>query len=122
MQTITCNIAQASERGWTNIVAQLLPHTDPAIENNRAIRDASYNGHTDVVKLLLQHPRVDPTAVDNEALLVACENGHVDIVELLISHPKIKQQLSNLRHKALRAAQDNERLEVVQLLDSISYL
>lgn len=122
MQTMTCNIAQASERGWTNIVAQLLPRTDPTMEDNRAVRDASYNGHTDVVKLLLQHPRVDPTAVINEALMVACENGHVDIVELLVSHPKVKQQLADIRNRALRLAQDNERQDIVQLLDSISCL
>jgi serine/threonine-protein phosphatase 6 regulatory ankyrin repeat subunit B len=50
---------------------------------------ASFNGHTQVVKLLLIHPTINPylPLVDGTtALHIACEKGYVDIVQLLVDH------------------------------------
>ena len=47
---------------------------------------ASYNGHTEIVSLLLNDPRVDPRAMDNAAIRCASHNGHTEIVQLLQQH------------------------------------
>jgi hypothetical protein len=38
---------------------------DPSAEDNDAIRVAVKNGHEEIVKILLQDPRVDPSSLDN---------------------------------------------------------
>jgi hypothetical protein len=53
---------------------------DPSAEDNAAIRVASEEGHTEIVRLLLQDPRVDPSA---DAIKIASANGYEDIVQLL---------------------------------------
>ena len=63
--------------------AVLKDGVDPSIGDNYAIRNASAEGHTEIVRLLLQDPRVDPTARDNMALRLAILNNHLDIVKLL---------------------------------------
>jgi hypothetical protein len=50
---------------------------DPAIEDNRAIRGASFRGHLAVVNCLLQDARVDPAAQDNCAIFLASQEGHL---------------------------------------------
>jgi Ankyrin repeats (3 copies) len=44
---------------------------------------ASYNGYSEVVKILLMDERVDPSADDNEAIKWASANGHLEVVKLL---------------------------------------
>ena len=43
-----------------------LEEVDPSEDGNYAIRYASYNGHTDIVKLLLQDERVKDTLSKEE--------------------------------------------------------
>lgn len=45
-----------------------LKPVNPACADNFCIRAASENGHLEVVKVLLQDPRVDPAAVNNYAI------------------------------------------------------
>lgn len=104
-------IAQAAERGYTQLVRDNVMRVDPTIENNRAIRDASFNGHDDIVKILLTHPLVDPNANNSEALLSAIINGHKEIVELLINDKRTKIPLN-----ALDVAIENEREEIAEIL------
>jgi len=49
---------------------------------NMSFRDAIYNGDTDVVKLLLNDPRVDPASENNNAIRGAAEYGRTDVVKL----------------------------------------
>jgi hypothetical protein len=51
--------------------------------DNHAIKKASENGHTDVVKLLLADPRVDPSAEANYAIRMARQFGHTEVIKLL---------------------------------------
>jgi ankyrin repeat protein len=67
---------------------------------------ASQSGHIEVVKLLLNHPKVDPSA-DNQygmnfinlnifkAIQFASRNGHVNVVKLLLNHPKVDPSAEN---------------------------
>ena len=47
---------------------------------------ASDKGHTEIVRLLLQDPRVNPADRNNKAIIWASENGHTKIVRLLEEH------------------------------------
>ena len=44
------------------------------------LEEASENGHTEVVRLLLTDPRVDPAAEDNCAIRYASRNGHTEVI------------------------------------------
>jgi hypothetical protein len=89
-----------------------LNHIDPAIEkalNGRwesAISLASENGHVEVVKLLLNDPRVDPSAYNNDAIRWASKYGHVEVVKLLLNDPRVDPSVAN--NYAIRLASENE--------------
>jgi hypothetical protein len=65
-----------------------------------AIRLASQYGHIEVLKLLLNHPKVDPSANNNigmnfislnifKAIQLASRNGHIEVVKFLLNLPKV---------------------------------
>jgi len=110
-QQIQITIAQAAERGYTDLVRDNVMKVDPTIENNRAIRDASFNGHTEIVKYLLSNPLVDPNAENSDALLSAIANGHTDIVQLLIADKRTK-----IPSNVLDIALENEREDILEIL------
>jgi hypothetical protein len=83
---------------------------DPGANNNEAIREASKNGHTKVVELLLKDRRVNP----NEALRDASKNGHIKVVKLLLKDRRVNPTVNN--NEALREANKNGHTRVVQLL------
>ena len=57
------NFLNAVRQGGLPVISNLLRYEqiDPSANNNEAIQLASVYGHIDVVKLLLQDPRVDPS-------------------------------------------------------------
>lgn len=74
------------------------PDIDPADEHNQALRAASEEGHTQMVKLLLTDPRVHPmqeieNLEDNDdvvdPLIVACQHGYIDVVKVLLADPRV---------------------------------
>ena len=71
-----------------------LEEVDPSEDGNYAIRMASINGHTEVVRLLLQDRRVDPSDDNNKSIKWASRNGHTDIVKLLLQDERVKDTLS----------------------------
>ncbi len=60
-----------------------------------AIIKASANGHTEIVKLLLDDPRVDPSVLFNEAIMDASANGHTEIVKLLLEDSRVDPSAGN---------------------------
>ena len=52
------------------------------------MRQASTNGHTEIVSLLLADPRVDPSADDNFAVRWASRYGRIEVVSLLLADPR----------------------------------
>ena len=64
-------------------------YLDPSILNNKAIIEASENGHHQVVNALLADPRVDPSAQNNQAIIKASENGHHQVVNVLLTDPRV---------------------------------
>jgi len=107
------NFIQAVRDGDLEKVKLLLPISDPSENNSDAIRWASYNGHLEVVKLLLSDPRVDSSDV-NTAIRYASSNGRTEIVKFLLADPRVDPSANN--SDAIRWASNNGHLEVVKLL------
>jgi ankyrin repeat protein len=87
---------------------------DPSDNNNYAIRCSSYNGHLEVVKLLLTDPGVNPSARNNEAIRWASHNGHLEVVKLLLTDKRVDP--SDRDNLAIRWASQKGHIEVVKLL------
>jgi len=100
---------------YVEIVAGLIKEGfDPSHNDNYAIQLASRNGHLEVVKLLLQDPRVDPSADDNYAIELAFRKGHLEVVKLLLQDPRVDPSADD--NYAIQQASKNGLLEVVKLL------
>jgi hypothetical protein len=80
--------------------------------DNRALRWAAENGHTEIVKLLLKS-EADVHAMDDYALRRAAENGHTKIVKLLL---KAGANVHARADYALRWAVMYDHTEVVKIL------
>jgi len=104
----------ASENGHTEIVKLLIPVSDPKVFRSTALRLAASNGHIEIVKLLI--PVSDPKASESSALRFAARNGYTEIVKLLIP---ISDPMSH-NSKALRLAAYNGHIEIVKLLIPVS--
>ncbi|KAJ3244544.1 hypothetical protein HDU77_009838 [Chytriomyces hyalinus] len=98
---------------------------DPTIDSNSPLFYACSGGHSKVVELLLQDPRVDPNAAlkqsivfeehterRNRHLLAAARNGHEDVVRLLLSDKRRDGEES----EALVEASQEGHARVVDLL------
>src|SRR3972149_5015286 len=106
-------IRYASSKGLIEVVRSLLQH--PRVNpTTYAIQEASKNGHIDIVRLLLQDPRVDPSDNNNCAIQVAIKNGHIEIVRLLLSDPRVDPSACN--NRALKTAVERGYTKIVKLL------
>ncbi|KAI8911474.1 ankyrin repeat-containing domain protein [Gorgonomyces haynaldii] len=78
-----------SRRGFKRAVGRLVHFYDVDIGfgDSWALRDACWNGHLEICKLLL--PKSDPSSFDNDALLGAVVNGHYHVCELLLDDPRV---------------------------------
>lgn len=117
--------APMSNFGWVvscnNLkgVALLLsiPNAVAPEENyNQCIREASYLGHTEMMKLLLADPRVDPSDYGNDALISAAEEGWTEIVQLLLADDRVKKDAGIQDNKALYGAVRSGFTDIVELL------
>ena len=79
---------------------------------------ASLNGHTDVVKLLIEnHARVNSRGRNGTtALWAAAQNGHTDIVELLIQNDANVNKKDRDFTAPLWIASQNGHTDIVKLL------
>jgi hypothetical protein len=67
---------------------------DPNFDSNYSIRWASREGYTEVVKQLLNDPRVDPSDFNNCCIGLARANGHKEVVKLLLSDKRVRDKLT----------------------------
>jgi ankyrin repeat protein len=75
---------------------------------------SSENGHTEIVRLLLNDPRVDPKANDNHAIRISSKNGHTEVVRLLLNDPRVDPSANN--NTAIRLSSKNGHTEVFLML------
>ncbi len=109
------DLIEAIKNNNTIEVSSLLRSgVDPSANDNEAIRWASMDGHTSVVKLLLEDPRVDPSADDNQAIRWASADGYTDIVKLLLEDPRVDPSAHG--DDAIRRASEQGHTSVIKLL------
>ena len=85
-------LAKAAFAGSISTVRYLFEErgVDPGADDNYAFCRAAWNGHIDVVQLLLDLPLergADPAADDNYVFRHAVEKRHTDVVQLLLDLP-----------------------------------
>jgi len=106
-------LGSASYYGHLEVVKLLIDYgANIKIDNNRAVRYASMMGHYDVVKLLIEND-ADIYAKDNAAVKYASQNGHYETVKLLIDSGADIHAENNY---AVRYASENGHYETVKLL------
>lgn len=87
-------LSAAAAKGNLEIVRLLLSdeRVDPLAKDDQAIIMASYNGHADIVRLILDaavdrilcNTATDQVSFCNRTIILASEHGYADIVELLL--------------------------------------
>jgi ankyrin repeat protein len=86
------------------------PHVNPSTDYNAAIRDASCNGHREIVEMLLKDNRVNPQANNNKALVYAIKNGHKEIVQMLLRSNRVyPSDKNNFAHYAMVSCMNEVR-------------
>ena len=95
-------------------------NTEDIFDGDTALIWASFNGHENVVDLLLQNPEIDLNSknyLGNTALIYAARNGYEKLVMLLLRHAKIDVNSKNQYGKnALDYARLYGREEIIELL------
>ncbi len=79
-------------RGETKVSRSTLYAVDPSGDQSggdHPISSASMNGHTEIVRLLLAHPKVDPTVENNDPINSASKYGYIEIVRLLLADSRV---------------------------------
>lgn len=108
----------ACEHGYLAIVKKLLviPHIDPATEENYPLMLAAKNGHTDILQELLCKPKVNPAVLNNYPIRIACTRGHTNIVLNLLDTGKVDPTIYNDEALVNAAGNGNDE-SVYHLLD-----
>ena len=65
-------------------------------ESQYAFRRAARRGHYEIVKIMLEDPRVDPSVKNNFALNWSFKEGHMDVVDLLLDDPRVQAKINYL--------------------------
>lgn len=87
---------------------------DPSIRENDPLRQATQEGHDQVVAVLLQDPRVNPSVDNNWPIKIASSLGHEDVVRVFLKDGRADPSVDN--NYPLREASANGHIEVVALL------
>jgi hypothetical protein len=103
----------AARAGDTDLLVLLMKDVDPT-NLHSLLCTAARNVQTEVVRLLLAHPRVNPAAIDNEAIRWAAHNPCTDVVRLLLADPRVNPAARD--NEAIRTAASGGHTDVVRLL------
>jgi hypothetical protein len=63
------------------------------LANNIHFQRASENGHTQIIKLLLNNKRFNPGAFGSKAIEIASKNGRTEIIRLLAEDKRVNKKL-----------------------------
>jgi ankyrin repeat protein len=89
LESFNITLREAACFGDIEVVRILLGSIDgidPSTSRNLAIREASRQGYSTIVRLLLETGKVDPTDNNNWAIKWASANGHIEVVKLLLDY------------------------------------
>ena len=90
---------------------------DPSAKDNEAILRAANSGYFEIVKRLLQDPRVDLSAQENFAIRQASYGRFSKIVEILLFDPRVDPRAN--KNFALRYALRKGGLDIADLLKDV---
>ena len=103
----------AAEKGLvSDVQSALAAGADAHADDDYALNLASYNGHTEVIKILIE-AGADVHADDDYALRMASNNGHAELVKILID---VGADIHALDDHALAIANRKEHAETVKIL------
>ena len=76
------------------------PILDPYIKFNdnyigHMVRLVCFGGYTEIMKLMLEDPRIDPTFDDHAPFRWACRKSQIEIIKLLLQDPRIDPTVRN---------------------------
>ena len=103
---------QASANGHKDVVQLLLENGVCKLRINQAFRSACFQGHLEIVDILLQHGANVHDLYD-EALIDACHVGHHEIVKLLLRHGANANAQNNF---PFRSAYNNMDFKMIKIL------
>lgn len=100
------------------MICMKCPAVDPSAYKNRALQNAVSDGRLEMVKILLEDPRVDPSQIQPSSvfppLVTAISKGSPEMVELLIRDPRTNKSCSD--NKPIRSASFWGMERIVDLL------
>ena len=94
-----------------------------SVKGPTPLKAASRNGHTEVVKYLLNKGaeiNAKANTTQSTALMIASENGYTEIVRILLdkgADVNVKAKIDNVEYTALKMAKKNGHKEVVEILE-----
>lgn len=91
-----------------------IPKINPSLDYNWAARQASRNGHFEIVSQLLADPRVDPSAQDYIIVREAVKRGHLDVLKVLLKDDRIDPAYDN--NRMLHMATEHGHSDAVDVL------
>lgn len=83
-------------------------------DGNDAVKNASRNGHLEIMKILLADKRVNPSVDNDYAIRMAAENGHLEVVKLLLADNRVDPSAGD--NHAIQMASWDGHSGVVKLL------
>lgn len=107
----------AVESGNEKVVQLLLEDSetlDASMNDDQAIRDASYYGYEKIVSMLLHRQEVNPNNFDGYAIGWASACGHIGVVNGLLTDKRVRPEEDN--NCAIRWAAENGHVAVVKRL------
>jgi hypothetical protein len=100
-------------------MANVMWHLISTYYSLRKERPKDWNGHPEVLELLLKDGRADPAIYNNLLLREAAAEGHVEIVKMLLLDPRVDPTASSPENMtALDWAKKYHHTEVVELLEN----
>lgn len=96
-------LRRAAMEGHTDVVAFLIPLSDPNVERGFALKTSAVRGYTQCVRLLLECTELHTQSMDNmtvgmHALYCATTNAYYDIVDLIFEQINNEDVATVVKH------------------------
>jgi hypothetical protein len=101
--------------GYNNVIKMLLD--DPRVDPSQpklGFTNACRNGRVDIVRMFLEDGRLDPSCLNNCCLIDAVQNNRVEVVKLIVQDPRVNPKARS--REALFTAEKRGYVEILELL------